>query len=237
MSTPSHSWDVGRPTSPGRFGWSPRPAPMLDSVRTGILGGTFDPIHIAHLHAGETALHGADLDRVLFMPAGEPWQKGDRALTPVGQRLEMTRLAIDGVERFEVDEREVHRDGPTYTVDTLLSFPAGEELFLILGADAALGLPTWHRWETILEQARILVVPRPGTDLSLITEVVPTARLLDMAALDVSSTLIRSMAAEGRPYRFLVPPQVHTYIEKTGLYTQFGSGDRVVLANDQEESP
>jgi nicotinic acid mononucleotide adenylyltransferase len=81
------------------------------------------------------------------------------------------------------------------------------------------------------------VVPRPGTDLSLITEVVPTARMLDMAALDVSSTLIRSMAAAGRPYRFLVPPQVHTYIETTGLYTQFGSGDRVVVANDQEESP
>jgi nicotinate-nucleotide adenylyltransferase len=171
------------------------------------------------------------------MPAGEPWQKGDRALTPADQRLEMTRLAIEGVEGFEVDEREVHRDGPTFTIDTLLSFPAEEELFLILGADAALGLPTWHRWETLLERARILVVPRPGTDLSLITQVVPKARMLDMAALDVSSTLIRAMAAEARPYRFLVPPQVHAYIEATGLYTQFGSGDRVVVANEQEESP
>jgi nicotinate-nucleotide adenylyltransferase len=106
-----------------------------------------------------------------------------------------------------------------------------------MGADAALGLPTWHRWETLLDRARILVVPRPGTDLSLVNEVVPKAGMLDMAALDVSSTLIRSMAAEGRPYRFLVPPRVHAYIEATGLYTQFGSGDRVVVANEQEESP
>src|SRR3970040_1404301 len=99
---------------------------MLASVRTGILGGTFDPIHIAHLHAGETALFGAGLDRVVFMPAGDPWQKEDRALTSAAQRLEMTRLAIEGVDRFEVDERETRRDGPTYTIDTLHSFPPVE---------------------------------------------------------------------------------------------------------------
>ena len=73
---------------------------MLANVRTGILGGTFDPIHIAHLHAGETALFGADLDRVLFVPAGEPWQKGERELTPAAQRLAMTKLAIEGTDRF-----------------------------------------------------------------------------------------------------------------------------------------
>jgi nicotinate-nucleotide adenylyltransferase len=210
---------------------------MLAAVRTGILGGTFDPIHIAHLHAGETALHGASLDRVLFMPAGEPWQKGDRALTPASHRLEMTRLAIEGVDGFEVDEREIHRDGPTYTIDTLLSFAPDERLFLVLGADAAVGLPTWHRREAILQRAGILVVPRPGTDLSLVAGSVPTAVMLDMAALDVSSTMVRAMAAEGRPYRFLVPAEVHTYIETTGLYTQSGADDRVGVGNEQEESP
>jgi nicotinate-nucleotide adenylyltransferase len=210
---------------------------MLAGVRTGILGGTFDPIHIAHLHAGETALHGAALDRVLFMPAGDPWQKEGRALTPAAQRLEITRLAIEGVDGFEIDERETRRDGPTYTIDTLNSFPSEEELFLILGADAAVGLPTWHEWEAVVERAGILVVPRPGFDPTRVSESAPTAKILDMAALDVSSTMIRAMAAEGRPYRFLVPARVHDYIETNDLYTQRGAGDRVVTANEQEESP
>jgi nicotinate-nucleotide adenylyltransferase len=210
---------------------------MLAGVRTGILGGTFDPIHIAHLHAGETALHGAALDRVLFMPAGDPWQKEGRALTPAAQRLEITRLAIEGVDGFEIDERETRRDGPTYTIDTLNSFPSEEELFLILGADAAVGLPTWHEWEAVVERAGILVVPRPGFDPTRVSESAPTAKILDMAALDVSSTMIRAMAAEGRPYRFLVPARVHDYIETNDLYTQRGANDRVVTANEQEESP
>lgn len=193
---------------------------MLAIVRTGILGGTFDPIHIAHLHAGETALFAAELDQVLFMPAGEPWQKGDRDLTPASQRREMTRLAIEGIDRFEIDDREIDRDGPTYTIDTLLSFPSDEELFLILGADAALGLPTWYRWEAIIERAGVLVVPRPGTNVSEVATTVPTARILDMSALDISSTSIRELAGLGRPYRFLVPPPVHTFIESNGIYTQ-----------------
>jgi nicotinate-nucleotide adenylyltransferase len=210
---------------------------MLAGVRTGILGGTFDPIHIAHLHAGETALHGAALDRVLFMPAGDPWQKEGRALTPAAQRLEMTRLAIEGVEGFEIDEREIRRDGPTYTIDTLQSFPTEEELFLILGADAAVGLPTWHRWEEVVDRAAILVVPRPGFDPTRVSESAPAAKILDMAALDVSSTMIREMAAEARPYRFLVPAAVHEFIEANDLYTQRGTGDRVVTANEQEDAP
>ena len=210
---------------------------MLANVRTGILGGTFDPIHIAHLHAGETALHAADLDRVLLMPAGEPWQKSEREKTPAAQRLEMARLAIDGTERFEVDDREVDRDGPTYTIDTLLTFPVDEELFLILGADAALGLPTWHRWEAVVARAGILVVPRPGTDLATVVATVPEASILDMSALDISSTSIRDLAASGRPYRYLVPSKVHRFIQSIGLYTQLRVGDMVGGANDQEESP
>ena len=193
---------------------------MLANVRTGILGGTFDPIHIAHLHAGETALFAADLDRVLFMPAGDPWQKGARELTLAAQRLEMTRLAVEGTDRFEIDAREIDRDGPTYTIDTLLTFPADEELFLILGADAALGLPTWHRWEEIVERAGILVVPRPGNDLAAVAATVPEADILDMSALDISSTSIRDLAVSGRPYRFLVPSEVHRFIESNGIYTQ-----------------
>lgn len=210
---------------------------MLAPVRTGILGGTFDPIHIAHLHAGETALHAASLDRVLFVPAGDPWQKtGDRHITPVAARVEMTRLAIAGMPGFELDLREVERDGPTYTLDTLGSFPADEELFLILGSDAAAGLHTWHRWNEVVERATVLVVPRPGHDISEVTSLLTSAVPLDMAALDISSTAIREMAREGRPYRYLVPPEVHHFIESEGIYTQSRSGDRVMSAKDQEEA-
>ena len=109
-------------------------------MRTGILGGTFDPIHIAHLHAGETALYQARLDRVLFMPAGEPWQKADRRISGAEHRVEMIRLAIEGVDRVrDWTIGKFEREGPTYTIDTLLSFPDDEDLSLILGADAALG--------------------------------------------------------------------------------------------------
>ena len=210
---------------------------MLARVRTGILGGTFDPIHIAHLHAGETALHEAGLDRVLFIPAGDPWQKSDdRRITPAATRVEMTRLAIAGMDGFDLDLREVERAGPSYTIDTLLSFPDDELLYLILGSDTAAGLPTWHRWEEILERATILVVPRPGHDMAEVTGVIPSAVRLDMAALDISSTAIREMASEGRPYRFLVPAGVHRLIEKQGLYTQSPSDDRVMSAKHQEEA-
>jgi nicotinate-nucleotide adenylyltransferase len=210
---------------------------MLAPVRTGILGGTFDPIHIAHLHAGETALFAADLDRVLFVPAGDPWQKTDeRRVTPAAVRVEMTRLAIDGVTGFELDLREVERDGPTYTIDTLASFPSDEDLFLILGCDAAVGLPTWHRWEDVVERAVVLVVPRPGYDLSMVSVVVPSAIPLEMAALDVSASAIRRMAAQGAPYRFLVPDAVYRFIESEGIYTQSPTSDRVMSAKDQEEA-
>ncbi|MGH8914328.1 MAG: nicotinate-nucleotide adenylyltransferase [Acidimicrobiia bacterium] len=193
-------------------------------------------MHIAHLHAGETATFQASLDRVLFMPAGDPWQKARRDLTPAIRRLEMVRAAVAAVDGFEVDGREIERDGPTYTVDTLSTFPADEELFLIVGADAAVGFPTWHRWEAILDRAKIVVVPRPGTDAALVREVLPDAMWLDMAALDVSATAIRHQAAAGEPYRFLVTPAVHDYIEANALYAQSGSGDRVGVSNEQEES-
>ncbi len=204
-------------------------------MHTGILGGTFDPIHIAHLHAGETALYQARLDRVLFMPAGEPWQKSDRQISGAEHRVAMTRLAIEGVDGFELDDREVSRDGPSYTIDTLLSFPGHEDLSLILGADAALGIETWHRWEEIVERAALLVVPRPGTDPRDVQAALPDAIFLDMAVLEVSGTEIREMVELGEPYRFLVVPSVYRYIEEHDLYADLGGGDRVGGSSDQEE--
>lgn len=106
----------------------------------------------------------------------------------------MTRLAVDEYEGFEVDDREVLRDGPTYTADTLDTFPEDEELFLILGADAASRMPTWQRYEDILDRVTILVVPRPGTDSTEVAATVPQAVFLDMAVLEVSGTDLRAMS-------------------------------------------
>ena len=205
-------------------------------MRTGILGGTFDPIHIAHLHAGEIALHQAQLDEMLFMPAGEPWQKADRAVTPAKHRLEMARVATKGIEAFDVDDREIERDGPTYTIDTLLSFPDDRELFLVMGADAALGLPTWHRADEVLERSGVLVVPRAGVDSTAVLDVVPQAVFLDMAVLEVSGTELRAMAHRGEPFRFLVTEPVHEYIVEQALYTKDPEADNVMGPTGQEES-
>jgi nicotinate-nucleotide adenylyltransferase len=205
-------------------------------VRTGILGGTFDPIHIAHLHIGEVAMRRAGLDRVLFMPAGEPWQKAGRPISSAADRLEMTRLAVEGIPGFEADDRELVRLGPTYTVDTLGTFPPHEELFLILGADAANGIDTWHRWEEVVERATVLVVGRPGVRLE-VNDRAASFRLLDTNLVEISASAIRSAAASGGAYRFLVPSAVHDYIEERNLYAQGATDDMVGVSIDQEDSP
>lgn len=187
---------------------------MLVVVRTGILGGTFDPIHIAHLHSAECALHQLELDRVLVVPAGDPWQKADRRVVAAHHRAEMCRIAVESVDGLEVDDREVTRGGPTYTIDTVASFPADEELYLVVGSDAAAGLDTWHRWEEILQRATIAIAPRPG---SPITDI-PGAVEIEMGLLEVSGTDIRQRAIEGRPFRYLVTPPVYDYIVTHDLY-------------------
>lgn len=190
------------------------------AVRTGILGGTFDPIHVAHLHTAEVALHQLRLDQVLILPAGDPWQKSGRDVTPGKHRLEMCRLAVEGAEGLEVDLRELDRDGPTYTADTLGTFPHEEELFLILGSDSLSRIETWQRWEEVVERVTLVEAPRPGTPLG--TGAAHGAVQLDMGLLEVSSSDIRRRIAEGRPYRYLVTAPVHGYIEVTHLYAENG---------------
>lgn len=206
-------------------------------MRTGILGGTFDPIHIAHLHAAQSALHQAGLDRVLIMPAGDPWQKNDRRVTPAHHRLEMTRLSVAGIDGLEVDDREVDREGPTYTVDTLATFPDDEELYLVMGADTAVGIDTWRQPDKVRTMATLLVVPRPGVDSTVVGELIPEAVFLDMAVLEISGTEIREMARRGAPFRFLVTEAVHDYILTHDLYAETGADDRVGASTDTEEVP
>ena len=170
------------------------------------------------------------------MPAGSPWQKSGSEVSAGEHRLAMTSLAIDDYEGFQVDDREVLRDGPTYTADTLETFPHDEEVFMILGADAASRLRTWERHEEVLSRAIVLVVPRPGTAMDVVLSELPEAIILDMPPLEVSGTHIRRMAREGRPYRFLVVEPVHDYIEDHELYTQAGGGDNVGVPERMEKS-
>lgn len=191
---------------------------MLGSVSSGLMGGTFDPPHIAHLIAGEVAYRQLGLDRVLFIPAGSPWQKAGNAVSPAPLRWEMTKRATDGIEYFLPDEREVHRQGWTFTADTLSSFPAEEELWLILGADAARGLPTWERAEEVLTRAKVAVLPRPGIDPAEVEDAIGPALWLDMAPVAISGTDIRHRVASGVGYRFMVTEAVYEYIEAERLY-------------------
>lgn len=229
------TWGARAPTCPERSACCPPPSPILGHVRTGILGGTFDPIHIAHLRAGEVALHQAGLDRVVFLPAGDPWQKSGRRVSPAAHRLAMVRLAVTGVEGFQVDDREMARQGPTYTAETLASFPDDEELFLVLGADTAAGISTWHRPRDVLRRAKVLVVPRSGVEVERALAAIPSAVLLDMAMLEISGSEIREMARTGGPFRFLVPDAVYQYIQDNSLYAEGAEHDMVGTPTDLEE--
>ena len=189
-------------------------------MRRGILGGTFDPPHVAHLVAAEAAYRQLGLDVVTFIPAGAPWQKADRVVSEARHRWAMTQRAVAGVSYFEADDREVNRRGWTYTIDTLASYPGDEELVLILGADAAHGFGTWHRAAGIVQRAEIGVAPRPGIDRDQVNEALEGARLswLEGPELAISGTELRDMVRRGLSVRFLVPDLVWSYIEDNGLY-------------------
>ncbi|MBM3943818.1 MAG: nicotinate-nucleotide adenylyltransferase [SAR202 cluster bacterium] len=195
----------------------------------GILGGTFDPVHLGHLIVGETARESLNLEKVLFMPAGQPWLKADRALAPAQHRLRMVELAVEDNPCFQVSRHEVDRPGPTYTVDTLEAMRAelGQDvpLHFIMGQDA---LGEFHRWkapERILDLCRLAVYPRPGGAALEWREIFTRwslpewqVTLLRAPLMGISGTDIRCRAAEGRSIRYLVPDAVRDYIQKQGLY-------------------
>ena len=181
------------------------------------MGGTFDPPHLAHLVAGEAAFRQLDLDVVTFIPAGSPWQKAGRTVTDAAHRWEMTRLAVAGVDYFAADDREIQREGWTFTIDTLGEFP-DDELFLILGSDTAARLPTWRRFDEVIARAVVAVMPRPGTDRGAVDLPVDSMSWLEAPALEVSGTRLRDIRAGGGSIRFLVPESVNAYIEANGLY-------------------
>ncbi|HSJ29755.1 MAG TPA: nicotinate (nicotinamide) nucleotide adenylyltransferase [Acidimicrobiia bacterium] len=184
-----------------------------------MLGGTFDPPHIGHLALAQAAWEQLAVGTVTFLPAGDPWQKSDdRHVTPAAIRCEMVEAAVGEIPYFGVDLRETERGGPTYTWDTVRSF-VDDEPVLVLGADSAAGLKSWHRGQDLIDGVEIAVVGRPGTSRDDVMRVVPSARWMEMPALDISSTELRDWIGSGFSARFLVPDPVLDVIRFHGLYS------------------
>jgi len=198
----------------------------------GVFGGTFDPIHLAHLAVAQEAAEALGLERIAFVPAATPPHKPGRAITPAEQRVAMIELAIAGNDRFALDRSELERAGPSYTVDTLEALRASRDaagiasdLVLVLSAETFLDLLAWRAPRRILELARVVVAPRdgyPDAGPGFLTEHLPDladrATFLDSPRLRLSSSDLRARAAAGRSLRYLVPDAVAAYIGDHALY-------------------
>lgn len=192
-------------------------ASILVGMRVGILGGTFDPIHIGHLIAASSVYEALNLDSVVFIPAGDPWQKRDRDLSPGQQRLEMVKLATENDDRFQVSDVEIVRSGPTYAVDTVREWKRlnpSDELFWIVGSDALSGIPSWHEWEAFVSEVTIVAVNRVGQNDAVPFDFVS----VDMPEVRISATELRDRFTNGLDTQYLVPKNVSQYISDQGLY-------------------
>jgi len=191
------------------------------TVRLGVMGGTFDPIHLGHLVAASEVAHLFALDEVVFVPTGEPWQKAERAVTDPETRFLMTAIATADDPRFTVSRVDIERAGPTYTVDTLRDLAAqhpGAELFFITGADALASIMTWRDPDDVLALAHLVAVTRPGHDLDAAHLPPGAATVVEIPALAISSTDCRERVAAGAPITYLVPAGVERFIAERGLY-------------------
>jgi nicotinate-nucleotide adenylyltransferase len=213
-------------------------------LRIGILGGTFDPIHLGHLRSAEEICQELDLEKVYLIPSASPPHKTNEAVTPFRHRLAMTRLAANISPCLEALDLEGRRPGHSYSIETLRElhriFGPDAEIFFILGMDAFLEIRTWKEYEHLFDYAHFIIITRPGfktvglreaaSDLGMRIEqeasgpnlfTAPsgkTVRSLNTTLMDISSTRIREMARDNRSIRFLVPEDVAIYIAKNGLY-------------------
>ncbi len=196
--------------------------------RLGIMGGTFDPIHNGHLVAAETAYDALELDLVIFMPAGVPAFKRKKQVSPAEDRYAMTLLATADNPHFVASRFEIDRPGVTYTADTLHMmrdfYPENVELFFITGADAISEILTWHNAESLASEATLVAATRPGYDLEPTQRKLEHAamhfdvRYLEVPALAISSSYLRSRIEKQQSLRYLTPDSVTGYIHKHGLY-------------------
>lgn len=202
---------------------------MADAL--GIMGGTFDPIHLGHLVAAEEARVRFRLDRVIFVPNGRPPHKKDYPVTPPERRCEMVVLAVASNPAFEPSRIEIDRPGPSYAVDTVTQLRGrlgpDAKLYFITGADAILEILTWRQPHRLAESCEFIAVTRPGHDLRRLEKALPRdllARIhvLRVPGLDISSTELRRRAGIGESLRYLTPQAVVRYIAAYGLYTDRG---------------
>jgi nicotinate-nucleotide adenylyltransferase len=187
------------------------------SEKIGILGGTFDPVHVGHLMDASAARHQLGLDRVLVVPARDPWQKHGSVVAPAEARYEMLAAALDGAVGLEASRIELDRDGPTYTIDTAEHLTApGRELVLVMGSDVAASLASWHRVDELRKLVTLAIVDRDGATLPdpdgwrVVRVAVPRMQL--------SSTDLRRRVAAGEPIDFLVPMPAVRVLRAYGLY-------------------
>ncbi|MFK0088994.1 nicotinate-nucleotide adenylyltransferase [Pseudomonas sp. NPDC090755] len=212
---------------------------MSPARRIGVLGGTFDPVHIGHLRSALEVAEVLALDELRLMPNARPPHR-DTPQVSAEDRLAMVRCAVEGVPTLSVDARELLRDTPSYTIETLelmrAEMAASDQLFLLLGWDAFCGLPSWHRWEELLQHCHILVLQRPDADVEppdALRNLLAARSVSDPQALvgpaghiafvwqtplAVSATQIRQLLASGKSVRFLVPDAVLAYIDAHNLY-------------------
>ena len=229
---------------------------MATNPAIGILGGTFDPVHLGHLRLAEEMREHFALTEVRFIPAGDPYQKtradgsARRSITPAAQRMTMLRDALRPNPHFTADEREMHRSGPSYSIETAVElrreFGASAALIWLVGSDTFLGMPTWQRWNELFDHVHVAIAERAGntgwrnamadalleqferrvteTAQDLIAAPAGRVAVVSMTALDISSTAVRAQLKAGQSARYLVPESALDYIQQHQLYSREGDG-------------
>jgi len=193
-------------------------------MRSGLFGGTFDPIHMGHLLMAETLCSDFPLDRIIFIPAAQPPHKDADSLTPAKHRMQMVQLAIEGNDRFQISDYEIQKDELCYTVDTVNWFQNSDEfcsdgLFLLMGADSLLELDTWKDPDDLLDTIQLLVFGRPDFKLQdAVSHRANRFHFVKTPLCGISSTQIRDRVKEGLSIRHWVPDSVRLYIQQEGLY-------------------
>ncbi len=198
-------------------------------MNIGVLGGTFDPIHMGHLVVADEVTARLGLGEVIFVPAGQPWLKANTHILAARHRLQMVRLAITGKPSYRLSTLEIERAGPTYTVDTIRELKknlgAGDEILFILGWDNLIDLPRWHRPELLISLCRLVAVPRVGCPVpdpdsldEAITGLSKRVIMMDKPEIDISASVIRERVRKGLSINHLVPEAVEKYIKENKLY-------------------
>ena len=199
-------------------------------MRIGVLGGTFDPVHLGHLEIAEEVKHSLDLSVIMLVPAGQPLLKPDYQVTPAQQRLEMLRLAVADRPYLEVSAMEIERPGPSYTIDTITElrhqYGLEYEIFFILGWDSLELIAEWREPSRLIEMCHLVAVPRPGwpqPNLEILEDRIPglseRVMLLEKPNINISASAIRALVAQGKPISHLVPGPVADYIREHNLYS------------------